>query len=1041
MNRLAPSLSRSAIQSVSPEELLDAVSGAASQDPVRVKDCSARLKLFLEVAGTYDLLHEIAIQRQLPLAVRQQAIIQFKNGALGHWRSRKLLSEEQRGRIRARCLLFVDEQDDVIADCNEVIVSKIARYDFANNWANLLSELMALVDSNLQARYSSPIDDPNQTLILRRSLYLLNAVIKELSSVKMLNGVKIMTKVVDDLRAIFQGYYTRICTSFSNPSMTAQELSSQRIYTDMMLGHVCFKSLIKMTLWAWQRYERTTPQEQAISSQWLGALFSSCAGQLQTLFNMRKSILSAVPLQTVESDPHLKRSIDLLTRHIRAFGKYFRRLQQLNNKAFLELPGSAELILYYWAQVSESINHPPEALADSNLVLYPVRFLVQAMSLFKENLPQWRKQGNQNLTPGLTNDFVERAVELLVTRFIPLHPSDLERWMEDPEEWVSEESKESDHWEYEIRACSERVLMSLASQYQPVVVPLLKRFFEQMALQIRSDLQGIIEKEALYCALGRCAGRLKDTIPFDSWLQTTLIVEARDPHPSSPIIKRRIAWLIGKWVNEQCTTPNNPHIWQILLQLLRDRGPGTDSVVRLTAAVALGECVDSLEFRVDSFVPSLPDAVAELLKILGEVEISETKRRIAKTLNIIVQQSGTHVTPLAPAIANPIPSLWNQAAEDWIFKATLLEMVTILVGAIKAESVSLTGLVVPLLRECLLPVNMAHLDEDAFTLWLAALRNATTLQQNLDGSPSLLDLFPSAMNVFTSNLDLLGSVTEIVTSYLFLNSQLLLMTYGAHVFQAFAQALQSGGIAANIKQMIIALEFIIQLTPPSLWAESMHVSGLFTYLISKINDPETGSIILTELIYLFARMILADRQMFAQLMSASASAKNVPENTLYEGLLDQWWSKFDAMSEARYRKLTAMGIAALVANGHAEVLKRLTGDIFNIWLDVLGELKEADTDFDDGGVPSPSNLRRYWELDEAPDDYYANSAGTPEYERRKALYDRDPVRVVKLNEFVDSQLLDLKMNIGFQNFQNCLVNADDTVLRQLQVDLRCSLGN
>ena len=70
--------------------------------------------------------------------------------------------------------------------------------------------------------------------------------------------------------------------------------------------------------------------------------------------------------------------------------------------------------------------------------------------------PTFRSPGPQTITtvtPGLTNDFVERAVELLVTRFIPLHPSDLERWMEDPEEWVSEESKESDHWEYEIRVC------------------------------------------------------------------------------------------------------------------------------------------------------------------------------------------------------------------------------------------------------------------------------------------------------------------------------------------------------------------------------------------------------------------------------------------------------------------------------------------------------------------------------------------------------------------------------------------------------------
>ncbi len=99
----------------------------------------------------------------------------------------------------------------------------------------------------------------------------------------------------------------------------------------------------------------------------------------------------------------------------------------------------------------------------------------------------------------LSQDFIENAVRILVTRFIPLHPSDLERWVEDPEEWVSEESKDSDQWEYEIRvsiglsskrtpplnnvpqACSERLLMTLSSQYPAIVIPLLKTTFDQMA--------------------------------------------------------------------------------------------------------------------------------------------------------------------------------------------------------------------------------------------------------------------------------------------------------------------------------------------------------------------------------------------------------------------------------------------------------------------------------------------------------------------------------------------------------------------------------
>ena len=76
-------------QQVSPEELYNVICGAASQNPSEVQVSTTRLKELLEIPGAYGFLHEIACQRTLPLQVRQQAIIQFKNAATGHWRSRK----------------------------------------------------------------------------------------------------------------------------------------------------------------------------------------------------------------------------------------------------------------------------------------------------------------------------------------------------------------------------------------------------------------------------------------------------------------------------------------------------------------------------------------------------------------------------------------------------------------------------------------------------------------------------------------------------------------------------------------------------------------------------------------------------------------------------------------------------------------------------------------------------------------------------------------------------------------------------------------
>lgn len=59
------------------------------------------------------------------------------------------------------------------------------------------------------------------------------------------------------------------------------------------------------------------------------------------------------------------------------------------------------------------------------------------------------------------------------------------------------------------------------------------------------------------------------------------------------IIKRRVAWLIGKWIGDNCAPLNDQRIWQILTYLLTDKGEGTE-VIRLTTA---GAIKDSLNVR------------------------------------------------------------------------------------------------------------------------------------------------------------------------------------------------------------------------------------------------------------------------------------------------------------------------------------------------------------------------------------------------------------------------------------------------------------
>ncbi|KAJ6545112.1 armadillo-type protein [Mycena vulgaris] len=961
------------VQTVSADEVYRVMAGAASQDPALLQASSARLKEMLDMFGTYDALHEIAAQRAVPLQIRQMSIIQFKNAALTHWRSRKVLSDEHRIQIRKRCFTFLDEEDATIAECNEVIVSKIARLDYPNNWPNLVDDLLAVIGTASQ----------KQTLGLLRSLKLLNGIFKEFSNAKMLNS-RTMGAMLAKCQVAFCGYYSTLLSSYQQ--YTYPDIISPRACTDILLAHMFYKCITKMALWLWNRLDKGGKEgiDVEASLHW-------SATALEHLVSVRQHI--------IEMHTPNGRSVDVLTRHIYLFGKFFRRLQELSSPRFAALDSCATLVAYYWKKVVEATERS-DSIADSPEALYPVRFLVQGMVLFKDNIGQWkplRKDGSQNQNT-LPPEFVQRQT-----------PSSRSGWA-DPEQWVNDQDTENEQWIFEIRPCSERVLMQLSNQFPDVVAPLLA------LAQTAGTLADVIQKEALYCAIGRCATKLNNMIPFDQWLQTTLVAEASstDPH-------RRIAWLLGKLVSDSCLSPTNDLVWEVLIHLLCDYSSGSDSV--------------TLDFDINVFARHLPKAVSELMGLLGKSDTLEIKRRVDYTLNVI--------SDFINIITGPLPALWDAAGEDWLFKGSLLVTVTKLVEATKERSVSLTGIVVPLVAEGLSVAT--HLDEDTMDLWLASLRNTTSLQ-NPNG-PALIDVFPLATKLLGENLDLLGKAINIIDAYFFLDGVLILQTSASDLFSAFRLALSSAAVSTNLKDMLISLNLLVQVTPSALWGEAMHTSGLFSLLMKNIVEGECGAILLTEHIYLMSRLVMADREMFFLRLMAATADNTISEAKLYDALLDRWWGTWDNMSEPRHRKLTAMGIAALVSTARPDVLDRLPGDIFNIWTDVLLELKEAQLaaaaalcprpiTIHSESILSPLNLQRHWELDEAPEAYYQNTQGTPEFERRKTVYDRDPVRTVQLTAYIATHLNEARTLCGPQAFEDkYLSKADPTVLAMIQDQL------
>ena len=63
-------------------------------------------------------------------------------------------------------------------------------------------------------------------------------------------------------------------------------------------------------------------------------------------------------------------------------------------------------------------------------------------------------------------------------------------------------------------------------------------------------------------------------------------------------------------------------------------------------------------------------------------------------------------------------------------------------------------------------------------------------------------------------------------------------TFAVDLFRAFVDALSSASVETNLKDMILALNLLVQVAPSSLWGEAMHTSGLFSLLMKNIADGE-----------------------------------------------------------------------------------------------------------------------------------------------------------------------------------------------------------
>ena len=199
-------------------------------------------------------------------------------------------------------------------------------------------------------------------------------------------------------------------------------------------------------------------------------------------------------------------------------------------------------------------------------------------------------------------------------------------------------------------------------------------------------------------------------LDFDSFLNNTLVNEVQISQPGFNILRRRIAILISQWTPVKLATDNRPTVYRIMQHLMNKDDPLNDLVVRVTAARCLRCSVDDWEFRVEHFLPFVPDAFKKIMELIDEVEETETKMSLLNVIACIVESLQGQVAPFADQIVQILPPLWEQTGDEHLFKQAILSVLAKLITAMKEDSLKYNHMVIPLLQYSVDPRNVSSLN-------------------------------------------------------------------------------------------------------------------------------------------------------------------------------------------------------------------------------------------------------------------------------------------------------------------------------------------
>ncbi|KAI4934808.1 hypothetical protein J4E85_002668 [Alternaria conjuncta] len=1017
--------------------LFHVLRSASSADQTQVQTGTKQLQQWEKAAGFYPLLQTVFLDQSLPLEVRYLAVIQLKNGIDKYWRktATNAVSKEDKATIRARLLeSAVNEADHRLALQNALVVAKIVRFEFPNDWPDLFQQLLHILRAST---------DPNAyRLQLPRALLVLLYIVKELSTGRLLRTRQSLQTVAPEI-------FNVLGTIYVNKVQTWQAFFRDGGDDEGGALESIDNSLLAIK----------TMRRLIIA----GYEFPGRDKDVQEFWTLTRTHLGEF-LQYVipENSPLAGEVQKKIGRHLMQLSKLHLNMTTTHPADFVLLPNSIELARDYWSLISrlgeqwgsksiegakvgtdgDAEDEAPilERLGLKGLLLIRacVKMVFFPTQTFRFKHQQEKDEKNAAThkikTDLLTDDLVREMISALVQRFFVFRPSDLRMWEEEPDEWEKMEEGAED-WEFAIRPCAEKLFLDLAKNFKNLIIQPLLQVFYTVATPENED---ILFKDSVYTAVGLAADILHDQLDFDTFLEKTLVVEAAKQTPGFNIIRRRIAIIISQWITIKMAKEKKPIVYQIFQHLLDKSDPMNDQVVRITAGRKFHAVADEWEFQADAFLPYSQLMLDRLMALVQEVELPETKMALLNTISLVVYRLEHHITPYANSIIALLPPLWEQSGEEHLMKQAILTLLARLTNAMKAESRSFHVSFLPIIQSAIEPGSetQVYLLEDALDLWASIIAQTPSAPEPTP--PELLNLIQYLLPLFSMDNETLRKAIEITEAYLLLApSAVLADSFRPAILQALAELLgnlkpEANGIMTHLVTCIIrGAEGVSGENAVKVLTSDLISSGFLAKVLEGLHGAWThhqshgpyrelpsravDGVVETDYFTVLARIGMASPSVLLEALSALSSEGL--EKTL-DWLLEEWFGHIENIGDAPNKKLMCLVLTRFLEGAQPWMLGRLQS-LVGIWTDVLGELLD--------GMDDRSQDSLFW----PPEPYHPTEPEAPEDIRKRELIYTDPVHQINLVAFVREHLQQVIQQVGGeQAFQEeWLSRVDKEVLK------------